>query len=182
MSIDTMIDALIAREGGYSDHPADKGGPTMFGITQEVARANGYTGDMHRLPREEAERIYKLKYYLRPGYGEVAKLSPAIAEECFDTGVNMGPKTATILLQRALNVLNRQGRDYGDVKADGDCGPVTIQALKGYLDRRGKHGERVLLKALDCLQGARYIGIAEANPRQEAFVYGWLDSRVGAFA
>ena len=180
MGIDKMIDALISREGGYSDHPADKGGPTMFGITEEVARANGYTGQMHRLPREEAVRIYKLKYYLRPGFAEVAKLSEKIAEELVDTGVNMGPRQAASMLQRSLNVLNRQATDYGDVKADGDCGPVTLQALKAYLSKRGKDGEAVLLKALDCLQGSRYIGIAEANPRQEAFVYGWLANRVGA--
>lgn len=179
MSIDSMIDALIAREGGYSNHPADRGGPTMFGITEEVARAYGYQGEMRKLPRAEAVRIYKLKYFMRPGFDRVADLSPAIAEEMFDTGVNMGPKSAALILQRALNALNREGRDYGDLKLDGDCGPSTILALKGFLDRRGAEGERVLLKALEALQGEKYIRIAEGRPANEAFVYGWLANRVG---
>ncbi|HEX5258441.1 MAG TPA: glycosyl hydrolase 108 family protein, partial [Sphingomicrobium sp.] len=54
MDVDTLIDGLIDREGGYADNPADKGGPTCFGITQAVARANGYCGPMRQLPREEA--------------------------------------------------------------------------------------------------------------------------------
>ena len=55
-AIDTLahglLEALIEREGGYVYHPADKGGPTRFGITQDVARAQGYHGDMRDLPRE----------------------------------------------------------------------------------------------------------------------------------
>jgi lysozyme family protein len=65
------------------------------------------------------------------------------------------------------------------VPADGDAGEVTLHALDGFRQRRGAAGEAVLLKAVECLQGARYIAIAEANPKQEAFEYGWLDNRVG---
>lgn len=36
--IDRLIDAVIAREGGFSDHPADRGGATRWGITEAVAR------------------------------------------------------------------------------------------------------------------------------------------------
>ena len=46
MDVDQLIDAVIDREGGYVDHPADKGGPTRFGITQAVARAHGYAEAM----------------------------------------------------------------------------------------------------------------------------------------
>ena len=52
VDVDRLIDALIEREGGYVDHPADKGGPTCFGITEAVARAHGYAGPMRQLPRE----------------------------------------------------------------------------------------------------------------------------------
>ena len=54
LGVESMIDALIEREGGYSNHPADKGGPTCFGITEAVARAHGYAGAMRNLPRDEA--------------------------------------------------------------------------------------------------------------------------------
>jgi hypothetical protein len=45
-----LIDELIAREGGYVAQPADKGGPTRYGISRAVARAHGYAGDMAALP------------------------------------------------------------------------------------------------------------------------------------
>ena len=44
MNVESLIDALIDREGGFVDNPADKGGPTCFGITEAVARAHGYAG------------------------------------------------------------------------------------------------------------------------------------------
>ena len=76
LNVDRLIDALIDREGGYVDHPADKGGPTCFGITEAVARAQGYAGAMRQLPREEAAAIYRRLYWLRPRFDEVAKRSP----------------------------------------------------------------------------------------------------------
>ena len=94
MDIAAMIDEVIAREGGYSNHPADRGGPTNFGITQGVARENGYGGDMRALPGSVAEMIYRRLYWEKPGFAFVAELAPAVAEELFDTAVNMGATVA----------------------------------------------------------------------------------------
>lgn len=107
MNVDDLIEELIAREGGYTNHPADRGGPTRWGITEAVARAHGYAGAMRALPREEAASVYRRLYWLRPGFDRVAELAPRIAAELFDTGVNMGPEVAAGFLQRALNALNR---------------------------------------------------------------------------
>lgn len=30
MDIDSLIDEVIGREGGYANHPADRGGPTRW--------------------------------------------------------------------------------------------------------------------------------------------------------
>lgn len=179
VDVDALIGALIDREGGYVANPADKGGPTRFGITEAVARAHGYEGAMSDLPRDEAAAIYKRLYWLRPRFDEVAKRSPRIAAELFDTGVNMGPAVAIIFLQRALTALNRNGKDYADLVPDGKVGPVTIAALIGFLNVRGSKGEDVLLKALEALQGERYLRLAERRPANEAFLYGWLANRVG---
>lgn len=180
MDIDDLIDEVIGREGGYVNHPADKGGATRWGVTEAVARAQGYGGDMRALPRETAVDIYRRLYWTRPGYDRVAARAPSIAAELFDTAVNMGPDTASRFLQRALNALNRNARDYPDIAADGRVGPRTLAALGGFLEARGAAGERVLLKALDALQGERYVALAEQRPANEAFLYGWLAGRVAA--
>ena len=180
IGVEGLIDALIEREGGYVHHPADKGGATCFGITEAVARAHGYMGDMRHLPREEAATIYRRLYWLRPRYDEVARRAPRVAAELFDTGANMGPAVATTFLQRALTALNRGGQDYPDLKPDGRVGPQTLAALDTYLETRGKRGgETVLLRALEALQGERYLRLAERRPANEAFLYGWLANRIG---
>jgi lysozyme family protein len=96
----------------------------------------------------------------------------------FDTGVNMGPAVAVAFLQRALNALNRGARDYPDILLDGRIGPQTLRALDGFLATRGAAGETVLLKALEALQGERYVSLAERRPANEAFLYGWLANRL----
>ena len=180
VDVDGLIEALIEREGGYADHPADKGGPTCFGITQAVARAHGYAGPMRQLPRSEAEAIYRRLYWLRPGLDQVATRSGRIAAELFDTGVNMGPAVAITFLQRALTALNRNGSDYPDLTPDGRVGPATLAALDAFLAKRGaSSGETVLLRALEALQGERYLRLAERRPANEAFLYGWLANRIG---
>jgi lysozyme family protein len=179
MDIDTLIAEVIDREGGYVDHPADRGGPTRWGITEAVARANGYAGAMRLLPRDAAAGIYRRLYWQRPSFDRIAGLAPHLAAELFDTAVNMGPETATGFLQRALNALNRNGRDYADLVVDRKIGPASMAALAGFLRARGAGGELVLLKALDALQGERYVRLAEQRPANEAFLYGWLANRLG---
>ncbi|MEJ7927842.1 glycosyl hydrolase 108 family protein [Sphingobium sp. AN641] len=179
MDIPELIDDVIVREGGYSDHPADRGGPTNWGITQAVARANGYAGAMRALPRATAANIYRRLYWERPGYAFVAETSWTIAAELFDTGVNMGVATATGMLQRALNALNRNQKDYPDLIVDRALGGKTLSALAAFMALRGKAGETVLLKAIEAMQGERYIALAEQRPANEAFLYGWLANRIG---
>jgi lysozyme family protein len=179
MDISDLIDEVIAREGGYSHHPADRGGPTNMGITLAVARHNGYLGDMKALPRSVAESIYRRLYWDQPGYAFVAETSGPIAAELFDTAVNMGVATATGFLQRALNALNRNQQDYPDLTVDRKIGARTLAALRAFRTLRGSAGDKVLLKALEALQGERYVALAEQRPANEAFLYGWLANRIG---
>lgn len=179
MNIDTLIDDVIAREGRYGNHPADRGGATCWGITEQVARRHGYTGDMRALPRAEAAAIYRRTYWLAAGFDQVAARLPRLAAELFDTAVNMGPAVATGFLQRALNALNRGATDYPDLALDGAVGARTLAALDSFARRRGPGGEQVLLKAVEALQGERYLTLAERRPANEAFLYGWLANRIG---
>ncbi|RYD24966.1 MAG: hypothetical protein EOP89_10215 [Lysobacteraceae bacterium] len=179
MTIDGLIDDVLRREGGFSDHPADAGGETRYGITAAVARANGYAGPMRSLPLATARQIYRDAYWERPRLDAVANLTPGVAAILFDTGVNMGATVAVSFLQRALNALNRGARDYSDVQPDGVIGPATIAALTAFLARRGTGGAAVLTKAIEALRGERYVALAEARPANEAFLYGWLSNRIG---
>lgn len=177
--IDQLIEEVIEREGGYVDHPADHGGPTRWGITEALARRQGYMDDMRHLPQSDAAAIYKRLYWLLPSFDKIAETAPKLAEELFDTGINMGTGTATGFLQRALNALNREARDYADLAVDRRIGPATLLALHAFFRKRGKAGEDVLLKAVEALQGAHYVRLAETRPSQEAFLYGWLANRIG---
>jgi lysozyme family protein len=177
--IDQLIDELIAREGDFVDHPADKGGPTRWGITQAVARRYGYVGDMATLSRKLASVMYKRLYWHAPAFDELDRIAPKLAAEMFDIGVNMGTETAVGFLQRALNALNRNGSDYPDIAVDRRIGPETLRTVQAFLRRRGPSAEQVLIKAIDALQGAHYVRLAENRPAQEAFLYGWLAHRIG---
>lgn len=180
MSIESMIEATIGKEGGYVDHPDDPGGATRWGITERVARANGYTGSMRDLPRDRAKQIYRAQYFEKPGFAAVAELSAPVAEELFDTGVNMGPYWPSLWLQQWLNALNRQGKDYADIGEDGAIGRQTIGALGRLIAVRGRAGaEDVLLKGLNASQACRYLDIARTRAANESFLYGWLSGRVG---
>jgi len=183
VSIDTMIANTIALEGGYTNNPSDPGGPTNFGITQAVARANGYTGDMKALSRDQAIAIYRSQYAIKPGFAAVEAISPTIGAELFDTGVNMGPVWPALWFQQCLNAFNSQATLYPDIpedadKPDGGIGHTTLAAFRSYLQKRGANAESVMLKALNGLQAARYIDLARQRAANETFVFGWLAGRV----
>lgn len=178
MTIDQMIEATIGKEGGYSNNSHDTGGETMWGITAKVARANGYTGSMRDLPRARAVAIYRQEYAIKPGFAAVAEIMPSVGEELFDTGVNMGQALPALWLQEWLNVFNRQGKLYADIKEDGQIGPATLASLRGLRMSRGAEAETVLLRALNCSQGERYKVLSQKRPANEEFTWGWLRNRV----
>lgn len=163
----------IGHEGGYSNHPNDRGGETMFGITIAVARANGYDGPMRLMPLDTAKRIYKKQYWDKLNLDQVAKRSPKVSHKLFDIGVNMGIITAGVFLQSTLNIFNRNQKDYSDIKEDGIIGKGTLNALDALMKRRKAVGEILVLKDLIIQQGAKYRNISKNNPSQEDFMVGW---------
>lgn len=114
MNFDVAFDTLLKHEGGYSDHGADPGGKTRFGITEAVAREVGYRGDMRELPLDLAKRIFKDKYW---DAVKADQLPAAVRYAVFDAAVNSGPGQSAKWLQRALGVVD-----------DGVIGPKTINA------------------------------------------------------
>ena len=115
MTFDEAFSKLLGHEGGYSDHKADPGGKTQYGITEAVARAHGFTGDMRTLTRDEAKRIYRADYW-EPVRAD--ELPPQVRYDVFDGAVNSGVKQSVKWLQRAVGVID-----------DGIIGPKTLAAV-----------------------------------------------------
>ncbi|MGI9492293.1 MAG: glycoside hydrolase family 108 protein, partial [Geminicoccaceae bacterium] len=103
-NIESMIDDVLRREGGFVDHPADRGGPTNFGITQRtLARYLGRDvarEDVRRLSRDLAAEIYRRSYYLEP---RIDAAPADIRAFLFDSAVNHGPRRAVRFLQQVCN-------------------------------------------------------------------------------
>jgi lysozyme family protein len=114
MNFDQAFDALLNHEGGYSDHAADPGGKTRYGVTEAVAREVGYRGDMRELPLDLAKQIYKNSYW---DAVKADQLPSAVRYLVFDAAVNSGVGQAARWLQRAVKV-----------KDDGVIGPMTLLA------------------------------------------------------
>lgn len=169
---------VIEVEGGYSNHADDFGGATNWGITEENARRRGWSGDMRKIPKSFAMEYYKVEHWEKLFLPDIAQINHPIAHELFDTGVNMGNGIASRFLQRALNALNAKASLYPDIAVDDAIGPKTVDALRRFMAVRGSDGMKVMLRALNALQGARYIELAEARERNESFVFGWFLHRV----
>lgn len=176
---ESYISNTLLKEGGekYTNDPADHGGATKWGVTENRARSAGYRGDMHDLTKADALHIYKLFFWEQPMFDKIALIAPRIGSLLLDLGINYGPTVPSRFLQRSLNALNNMATLYPDLTVDGVAGAATRYALTRYLSRRGTEGEEVLAKTIQALAAYRYVELAEANPTQERFLYGWLSQR-----
>lgn len=174
---DDVITEIIKIEGGYVNDPYDSGGETKYGITESVARTAGYAGPMIDLPYDLAFQIYAARYWAPIRGDSIEMVDEYIAREVADTAVNMGVHRAATFLQRSLNVLNNRATLWADLTVDGQIGGKTIASLQLCHDKRAD-GMSVLLTMLNCLQGAKYVELAEAREKDEKFIYGWFRNRV----
>lgn len=115
MNFDKAFDRLLGHEGGFVDHPRDPGGATRWGITQRVARAYGYAGDMRSFPVTDAKRIARTDYWDAVRADE---MPDAVRFDLFDAAYNSGVEQATKWLQRAAGAAD-----------DGIIGTKTLHAV-----------------------------------------------------
>lgn len=115
MNFDQAFTQLLGHEGGFVDHPDDPGGATRWGVTERVARANGYTGSMRDFPEAAAKHIYRKSYWDAVRADE---LPEAIRYAVFDAAVNSGPRQSIQWLQRSVGAT-----------PDGQLGPQTMAAV-----------------------------------------------------
>ncbi|MBX9594043.1 MAG: hypothetical protein K2X46_06745 [Roseomonas sp.] len=113
---------VMREEGGYSNHPADNGGPTNFGITHRTLAdwrgVRSVTAEQVRaMSHEEARAILRARYWNAVRGDD---MPPGVDLALFDWSVNAGPARAVRGLQRLVGV-----------SADGAIGPMTLAALRG---------------------------------------------------
>lgn len=111
-SFNDAFAVLMNIERGYWDDPV--GGPTRFGVTEKVARAHGYKGDMRQLPIDTAKAIAKSEYWDRY---QCDQFDPAIGYQVFDAAYNGGHPAQW--LQQAAGAA-----------PDGAIGAKTIAAVR----------------------------------------------------
>ena len=168
-NFDIAIPKILQHEGGYFNHPLDSGGETMYGITIKVARANGYDGPMVEMKLDFAKSIYKKQYWDVLNLDEVN--NQEIANRIFDISVNCGYRTAAKILQRGLNLLNRNALSWFDIIVDGLVGKKTL----GMLNELSLKDQDYMVSVIKGLQFERYVKIVEKNPTQEVFFRGWIN-------
>lgn len=172
---------LLPVEGGYVNHPSDRGKETYKGISRRfhpqwkgwaiidaLRKEPGFPKNLtnHPVLQELVQSFYKSEFWDKLQGDRINE--QRIADELFDSGVNMGIATAVRFLQGSLNVLNRNGRLFPDIERTGVLGPKTLAQLNAFTETD------MLLRALNAYQGAHYIAICERDPSQEDFFRGWI--------
>ena len=162
-----VIDAIIVRESRrFTNRPADRGGPTKFGITWPALRAyrrkhGGFIPTapadiietMRALREPEARAIYRDEYVARPGFDRIR--DDELFELVVDTGVLHRPRWAARWLQRGVGAAE-----------DGIVGPKTLRAAS----RRPRDARKAILKG----RYASYGRTVKRNPSQLTFINGWI--------
>ena len=173
-------------EGGYVNDKDDAGGETYKGISR-VYNPSWYGWTLIDQEKSESdfpscldldedlydavEDFYKDKYW---DVNRLDEFPQEVAEEMFDTGVNMGIGRAARFLQKSLNYLNRNGSLFSELVVDGAIGPASLNALKIVVD---DNDDDILLTMLNVLQGQHYMDYMDKSPTQEKYARGWF-SRV----
>jgi lysozyme family protein len=158
------IKIVLKNEGGYGNHPADKGGETIYGIADAADGKKDGMIDINRdgipdvkvkdLTVDQAKEIYYNQYWKPMNIDGLR--DEDIALQVFDFGVNAGPGRAIRMLQLLTGST-----------VDGSCGPQTCRKVN-YFD-----GD---LASIYRKQRRKfYIELAKANAEYQVFLAGWLN-------
>lgn len=158
--LDEALEYLLEEEGGWSNHPADRGGATMYGVIQATYDAwrkkkKQPIQSVRKITKQEARDIYEEEYWRA---ASCHKLPWPISYITFDGAVNSGPSRSLKWTQAGLGV-----------KPDGVVGPQTVSAAQKIID---EGDGSALLKLLD--QRVTFLArLVQKTPSQAAFLLGW---------
>jgi len=151
----SAVNKVLVHEGGYIFDAIDPGGETNFGISKRQ-----YPDvDIKKLTKKSAVEIYKKDYWLRWRCDEIS--DEYIASKYLDLVVNLHPKTAGNILQRALCAAGKR------VKWDGVVGSKTLAAVNDV-------SPVALLSALRSEQACHYRMRIQDSPAMEKYRKGWM--------
>lgn len=164
VAFEVAFNRIMKAEGGFSDHPLDKGGPTNLGITlKSLSTFRGKlqtVDDLKKLTLDDARLFYKNSFWDVMQLDQVK--NPAMAEILMDQAINRGIGPTVRNVQLAL----RQKLVYlGAI----DCilGPNTLSALNS-VDFKSFGVQFVK----ECQES--YVKICQSNPDQNVFLMGWI--------
>ncbi len=158
--IEKLAPIVFKWEGGFSNHPSDKGGPTNMGVTLSTWRKVGYDKDMdgdididdiRLLTKEDAKRVLRI-YWDRWRADSIRNQSVANILVDWVWGSGMW---GIRIPQRLLGV-----------KEDGVVGPVTLTRLNS-VDQRDFF-DKVFSARMQFFQN-----IVKRDPSQRKFILGW---------
>lgn len=156
-----LISKTLANEGGFVDHPSDRGGASNFGITAATLAVwrkfgrQASTEEVKSLSKAEAEAIYLQGWVRHPSLNLHLVADIHVAWWIMDTAVLFGQRRAAQWAQEAARVTS-----------DGTLGPVSIAALNA-MPRA-----RFLVRATK-LRLRHHAETVEDRPSQSAFLEGW---------
>lgn len=156
--IDKVIPIILKHEGGYVNHPLDKGSCTNKGVTIATYRyhfgKNKTCNDLKKITNEQWKYIFKNGYWDRI-QGDLIN-NQSIANFLVDWFYNSGVY-AIKFTQRILGV-----------KDDGIVGNKTIAAINGYKTQKN------LFERLWSRRKKQYEDIVNKNQSQQVFYNGWM--------
>jgi len=182
-------------EGGWCHVPGDAGEETYGGIARafypqwkgwaiiDAAKshssfrqgANAFSRHLAGLPglADLVTEWFRVEWWNRMG---LEQFPQEVANEIFEQSVNLGRGGAGKYLQRMCNALNFNKftgqRLFEDLKEDGAVGNKTLSALSILLAKRTS--VEAIVHALNCMQGAHYVGLGAKNYSHRQFVDGWM--------
>ena len=148
----TAVQKTLTHEGGYVNNPADRGGPTKYGITQ--ADMSGV--NIENITTDMAAKYYE-EHYWKNLYSQIN--DQLLAEKLFDMGVLFGVGTAVKLLQLSM-------QNQITVVSDGQFGDQTLADV---------NQQTGLLPGYKTMLIQHVMNILNNNPSQSVFVNGWVN-------
>ncbi len=151
-----LMPFILKWEGGFSDHPADRGGATYRGVTLATFRqfygTDRTAADLRAMTEEQWLRIFREGYWNRWQADRIA--SQSLADILVDWVWASG-----------VHGITRPQRILG-VDTDGIVGEKTLAALN-------MREPEPLFQQIKAARIAFVEGIVRNNPSQKVFLQGW---------